>query len=61
VAQGVEGEAGEPRLLQERLELPVVEVVGVHRLADPVGEHEAVIFKGSLGSAFLRSGERGGS
>jgi hypothetical protein len=42
--QRVEGEVGELRLLQERLELPMVEVVGVHRFSDPVGEHELVIF-----------------
>jgi hypothetical protein len=41
--QRVEGEPVEPRLLQERIELPVVEVIGVHRLADPIREHEAVI------------------
>ena len=54
MAQGVEGEAGEPRLLQERIELPMVEVVGVHRLADPVGEHEVVIFpKGAQTQPFF--------
>jgi hypothetical protein len=50
----VEGEAGEARLLQERLELPVVEVVGVHRLANPVRKHEAVVFtKGAQAQPFL--------
>jgi hypothetical protein len=50
----VEGESGEPRLVQERLELPMVEVVRVHRLANPVGEHEIVIFpKGAQTQPFL--------
>jgi hypothetical protein len=40
----VEGESGKPRLLQERLELSMIEVVGVSRLASPVREHELVIF-----------------
>jgi hypothetical protein len=43
--QRVEGEPGEPRLLQERIELPVVEVIGVHRLADPVGEYKREIMR----------------
>jgi hypothetical protein len=35
----VEGKTEEPHLLQERLELPMVEVVSVHRLADPIRKH----------------------
>jgi hypothetical protein len=58
----VEGEIRKPRLLQEWLELPMVEVIGVHRLADPVREHEAVILsKGAQAQPVPRSGERGGS
>ena len=45
MAEAMEGEAliFEPGVLEERLELPVVEVVVVCRSANPVGEHEIVI------------------
>ena len=50
----MEGEVRKPRLLQEWLELPMVEVIGVHRLADPVREYEAVILsKGAQAQPFL--------
>ncbi len=42
VAQAVEREPGEPGLLQEGLEVPLVEVVVVHGLAEAVGEHDAM-------------------
>lgn len=44
----------ESRLFQERLELPMVEVVGVHRLANPIRKHEVVIFpKGAQAQPFF--------